>query len=109
MTEQHRKRGIYNSLVYEADISLMTGNFDKLDIESLSDHIHRIDWDKSFLILGLSDTRTINEVTSLSWNGAETGFTAGTKLTELLSTGFHANLINLDAAAETICFQHEDF
>lgn len=99
LSEQHRKRGIYKSLVYNAGISL-TGNFDRLDIASLSDHIHRIDWDKAFLILGLSDTRAINDVTALNWDGIDTGFSPGTKLTELLSHGFHANLTTLDAGAQ---------
>ena len=103
LSEQHRKRGIYNSLVYEADI-LLSGNFDKLNVESLSEHIHRIDWEKSFLILGLSDTRAINEVTPLKWNGDETGFTAGTKLTKLLTHGFHASLVSLDQTAEKYDF-----
>jgi len=52
LAEQHRKRGIYKSLVYEAELSL-AGSFDKLDIQSMSDHIHRIDWDKAYLVLGL--------------------------------------------------------
>ena len=99
LVEQHRKRGIYKSLVYKSDISL-AGNFDKLDIASLSDHIHQIDWDKAFLILGLSDTRAINDVTALNWNDTETGFSPGTKLTDLLSHGFHASLMILDANAE---------
>jgi inner membrane protein len=42
LTEQHRKRGIYKSLVYQAQLSL-SGSFDKLDVESMSDYIYRID------------------------------------------------------------------
>lgn len=103
LAEQHRKRGIYKSLVYEAELSL-AGSFDKLDIQSMSDHIHRIDWDKAYLVLGLSDTRAINEVSSLNWNGSEVGYSPGTQITELVSHGFHASLKGLNAATDQHVF-----
>jgi len=96
LLEEHRKRGIYDSLVYKADISL-SGSFIKPNIESMSERIHRIDWDKAFVILGLSDTRAINDVTPLNWNGMENRFNSGTKLTNLLEYGFHARLLAFDA------------
>jgi len=97
--EEHRKRGIYDSLVYEADISL-SGSFEKPDLETMSDHIYRIDWNKAFVVLGLSDTRAINNVTPLEWNGVENGFKSGTQLTELLEFGFHADLLGFDAGKD---------
>ncbi len=101
--EEHRKRGIYDSLVYKADI-LLSGSFKKPDVESMSEHIHRIDWDKAFVILGLSDTRAIDNVTPLSWNGIENGFNSGTKLTKLLEYGFHASLADFDASKDVHAF-----
>lgn len=103
LVEQHRKRGIYKSLVYEADLTL-SGSFNKLDIQSMSDHIHRIDWEKAYLVLGLSDTRAINEVSTLNWNGNDIGYSPGTKVTELLSHGFHASLKGLNAETEQHLF-----
>ena len=100
LSEQHRKRGIYKSLVYEADISL-SGNFDKIDVNSLSDYIHRIDWEKAYFVLGMSDTRAINHVSDLNWNETAVGYSPGTKLTNLLSHGFHANLSSLDKTSAT--------
>ena len=99
LAEQHRKRGIYKSLVYEAKLSLV-GSFEQLDIESMSDYIYRIDWDKAYLVLGLSDTRAINEVSSLNWNGKEIGYSPGTKVTDLIGHGFHASIKGLNAATE---------
>lgn len=99
LSEQHRKRGIYKSLVYQADLSL-AGSFNNLDIESMSDYIHRIDYDKAYLVLGLSDTRAINDVSSLNWNGNEVGYSPGTQLPELLSHGFHASVKGLNANSE---------
>ncbi len=100
LAEQHRKRGIYKSLVYAAELSI-EGSFDQLDIENMSDHIHRIDWEKAYLVLGLSDTRAINEVSSLNWNGSEIGYSPGTKVTDLISHGFHANIKSLSFAKES--------
>ena len=99
LAEQHRKRGIYKSLVYEAELSL-TGSFEQLNIESMSEYIYRIDWDKAYLVLGLSDTRAINEVSSLHWNGSEIGYSPGTKVTDLISHGFHASVKGLNGVAE---------
>jgi len=99
LAEQHRKRGIYKSLVYAAELNL-TGSFEQLDIQSMSNHIHRIEYEKAFLVLGLSDTRAINDVSSLNWNGTEVGYSPGTKLTEILSHGFHASLNGLNAQTE---------
>ncbi len=99
LSEQHRQRGIYKSLVYGAEL-LLAGSFEQLNIHSMSDYIHRIDYDKAYLVLGLSDTRAINEVSKLSWNGNEVGYSPGTKLTDLLSHGFHARLIGLNPETE---------
>ncbi len=99
LLEEHRKRGIYDSLVYKADIYL-SGSFEKPNIKSMSDHIYRIDWDKAFVILGLSDTRAINQVTPLIWSGEENGFNSGTQLTSLLGYGFHARLTAFDASKD---------
>lgn len=95
LSEQHRKRGLYNSLVYQSDI-LLSGSFEQVDIASMSEHVFRIDWDKAYVILGLADTRAINKVTNLNWNGSELGFSPGTQLTDILSHGFHAKLETLD-------------
>ena len=78
----------------------LVGSFEKLDIDSMSDHIHRIDYEKAYLVLGLSDTRAINEVSNLSWDGTEVGYSPGTKLTELLSHGFHASIKDLKPSNE---------
>jgi inner membrane protein len=54
--------------------------------------------------MGLSDTRAINKVSSLNWNGAEIGYSPGTQVTDLISYGFHASLKGLSANEETYVF-----
>ncbi|MGI9303270.1 MAG: cell envelope integrity protein CreD [Gammaproteobacteria bacterium] len=88
---QYRYRGIYESLVYTADVSL-SGRFERPDVAGLSEHLHRIDWEKAYLILGLSDTKAINEVAPLVWNGEKKSLSPGTRMTNLIDRGFHSPL-----------------
>ena len=56
------------------------------------------------MVLGLSDTRAINEVHPLIWNEIELGFSPGTRLTDLLSHGFHASLGSLNKESNSYNF-----
>jgi len=91
LNEKRRKRSIYESLVYTADLKI-TGNFTRPDIESLSKAIDEIHWDKAWLALGVSDTRAINQVSSLQWSNQQANFEPGTRITNLVKSGFHAPL-----------------
>lgn len=91
LNEQFRKRGLYNSLVYTADINL-SSRFSTPNVAALSDYIDKIHWDKAYLAIGLSDTRAINAVSSLKWDGKEQTLSPGTQLLNLLQEGFHARL-----------------
>ena len=86
-----RTRGIYKSLVYSADLSLK-GHFKRPDIESLSNYIDKIHWDKAWVALGVSDTRAINKVSALNWSDQQLDFEPGTRVTSLIQQGFHAPL-----------------
>ena len=93
---QTRKRGLYESLVYTADLKL-TGNFKRPDIGSLSTHLDVVHWDKAWLALGISDTQAINKVSGLQWKSSQgapisVDFEPGTKVTKTLASGFHAPL-----------------
>ena len=101
--EQVRHRGIYNALVYTAEIRLR-GQIERPNIDGLSEHLHRIDWDRAYLVLSLADTRAINEVSGLSWNGRPQSLAPGTRLSELFGNGFHAPLEALDPDAESHAF-----
>ena len=93
---QKRKRSLYESLVYTADLNI-SGNFHRPNIKNLSEHIDKIHWDRSWLALGISDTQAINKVSRLNWgnlNGksSQFDFEPGTKVVETLRSGFHAPL-----------------
>ncbi len=89
LQEQLRHRGIYKSLVYAAELQVQ-GHFEPPDLSSISENLHRTDWDKAYLVVSISDTRAINEVSALTWNGQPQSLAPGTRLTDLLGSGFHA-------------------
>lgn len=91
LNEQFRKRGLYNSLVYTADIQI-SSEFSTPKVKLLSENISKIHWDKAYLTIGLSDTRAINSVSSLSWDAQQQKLSPGTQLLNVLQQGFHAQL-----------------
>ena len=92
LNEAHRKRGIYDSLVYRAEIEL-TGHFDLSALPTESKR-YSIRWKKAWLAVGLSDTKAINNTTPLDWDGSRTKFEPGTRMTKIIPSGFHANMAN---------------
>lgn len=94
LQQEHRYRGIYESLVYTADVS-MTGSFGALDVAGLSDHLLRVEWGKAMWVMGLSDTGAIAGSAPLVWDGAEAELAPGVRITDVLSSGFHAPLPDL--------------
>ncbi len=91
-----RKRSLYKSLVYTADLNVK-GHFKRPNISSLSNNIDKIHWGKAWLALGISDTQAINKVSGLNWQTAKqhsikVDFEPGTKVINSLASGFHAPL-----------------
>ena len=91
LSGQTRKRSIYEALVYSADIQIQ-GEFIQPDINELSSNIDEIHWDRAWFSLGISDTQAINKVSMLRWNSDDYDFEPGTKITHVISNGFHAPL-----------------
>lgn len=93
LSEQFRTRSIYSALVYEASVGL-TAQFDAFDVNSMSEDIETIHWEKSWIAVGLSDTRAIDSVSGFRLNEGELALSPGTQL-DWLGHGFHAktNLI----------------
>jgi len=92
LKEAHRKRGIYDSLVYKADIEL-NGHFDLSDLPQESGK-YSIRWRKAWLAVGVSDTKAINSTTPLNWDGSRAKFEPGTRMTKIIPNGFHASMAN---------------
>jgi len=92
MAEHYRYRSIYKSLVYEAKIKVK-GEFIIPDIEKFTDNLHEVRYDKAFVMVGLSDTKAINNVADFNFNANQYTFAPGVRL-ELggINSGFHAKV-----------------
>ena len=90
LLEKHRKRGIYDSLLYTSEMQL-SGHFNLTALPSESKK-YNIRWQKSWLAVGLSDTKAINTTTPLRWDDSSAKFEPGTRLPKLFQQGFHASL-----------------
>ena len=99
LKEEHRQRGMYDALVYTANISI-TGKFDHSAALQSGEGERRILWNKAFIAIGLEDTRAIDSASSFFWNDGRIDLQPGTRLSKLLPTGFHVPLsVNADSKA----------
>ena len=73
ITPQHLSRGIYNSVVYNSNMTL-EGSCDKLSLEKLEISNENIDWKGSKLIFGIQDFKGLGKRPSLNWDGNELTF-----------------------------------
>jgi inner membrane protein len=90
--EEHRQRGIYDALVYTANLSL-TGKFDHaVLLQGNAEGERRILWDKAFIMIGVSDTKAIDTVSGFMLDDGRIGLEPGTRMPALLPAGFHAPL-----------------
>ena len=96
LNEKHRKRGIYTSLVYQADVQL-SGHFN-LDVLPKASNKYSIQWDKAWLAVGLSDTKAVNSTSPLRWQDTSAKFEPGTRMQKILKNGFHASMANLSTS-----------
>ncbi len=91
LREEQRHRGIYKTLVYTADINL-SGNFDYAALVSEQEQRRRYQWDQARIIIGLSDTKAITGNALFTWNEKQIALSPGTRLPDLIETGFSAVL-----------------
>ena len=91
LKESYRNRGIYKSLVYSSKLD-MEASFDNIDLNGLSNHIHRIAWEEAELIVGLSDTKAIDKIHNITLNRENLDVIAGVGDSNLVNSGFSAPL-----------------
>lgn len=91
IAEEHRRRGIYDSLVYTTDVTL-NGHYMLPDFAELSSDLHQIHWNRAWVSVGLSDTRAIRQTKPLAWNNQALSWSPGSKIDDIVGTGFHAEV-----------------
>ncbi|MEM7467779.1 MAG: cell envelope integrity protein CreD [Pseudomonadota bacterium] len=91
LKEDYRERGIYRSLVYAAQYR-MTGKFSDIDLSTLSNSVDEVLYAEAEIIIGLSDTKAIDQINAVSWNGKDLSVVSGVGSSGILHSGFSAKL-----------------
>lgn len=94
-------RGIYKVVVYDSKVAIK-GSFDGLDkyLDEI-DH-HELLWNEAFLTINISDLRGIKDKVDVKWNGIDIPVDPGSKIPELISSGFTVNNIFTDVPMEKL-------
>ena len=76
METDTRKRGLFQVPVYTLKLE-MKGNFEPLDFTTWAVRLEDILWDRSELVVQISDTRAISAQVNLQWNKTKIPFNPG--------------------------------
>ncbi len=98
--EEYQQQGMHNALLYNANISL-TGQFDHAVLLGADEGERRIQWDKAYVMVGVSDTKALDIASSFFWKDERIALQPGTRLLSLLPNGFHAPLPAEENSAAT--------
>lgn len=89
---QVRYRSIYEHVVYSAPVGI-SGAFRLPTAEAFGERVARIDWDKAWLALGISDLRGITAESPLVWDGKSgASYSPGTGVRNLIGPGFQTRV-----------------
>lgn len=100
---QERKRSIYETVVYEAQLSLF-GNFDFGNFYDLKIPEEDFLWEKAKILVAISDMRGINEKIILNWNKSSFEFEPGMENHVIGNTGISVNLPQFSIKDTTLNF-----
>jgi inner membrane protein len=104
-TSEIRKRGIFEIPVYRLDLTV-SGRFAPPDLSKLEVNPGAMAWDRAELVVGISDTRAIQQATNLAWDGRTIPFGPGTGGQQVIVDGIHAVVgAGVDARAVQFSFQ----
>ncbi|QTR49823.1 cell envelope integrity protein CreD [Candidatus Thiothrix anitrata] len=91
LAQEYRQRGIYNALVYNANISV-NGTFDHAVLLKASEGERRLQWEKAYVMFGIDDPKAISSAPALLWGEESLALEPGAGMPKLLANGFHALL-----------------
>ena len=101
-----RHRGIFEAVVYNADI-LLAGTFQVPPRTEWATDDSQIFWDDAVVILGASDLRSIDNVVTIDWNGSALPLEPGAPaLSSLINARMSARVPGLETAVgQAIAFE----
>ncbi len=88
---EHRHRSLYDVTLYRSSLSL-SGSFDPSVVSRLGIPAENILWNDCVLLLGMNDTRGLEEDVQLQWNGITRPFTAGLPGNGVVKEGVSINV-----------------
>lgn len=86
INHQIRKRGIYDIILYQADLNI-SGKFSPPDFATLNIQAENIHWDQAKISLGISGMSGIKNYISLNWSGKEIRLESGAANSRILASG----------------------
>ena len=93
-----RKRGIFSAPVYRTKLNF-SGSFTPINFIELGVNANQVLWDKATLMIGLSDTRSV-DATSAKFDGREIKFAPGAELWSVNGMGVHAPVYLIPGSGE---------
>ena len=91
LNTQRRKRGIFDVIVYEAELEI-AGKFARPDVSWLRPTPESIDWENAVLSVGVSDPRGLTRRVPLQFAGREVPFSGGIAEAGLAQKGIQARV-----------------
>lgn len=91
VSSDHLHRGIFNVLVYNTKLHF-SGRFDSISLPETEYSECEIVWNKAELVLGVSDTRGINQNILINWNDKQIAALPGSSKSDVLKNGVHVPL-----------------
>jgi inner membrane protein len=95
ISPEKRYRSIYEVVVYDSKL-LITGTFNKLELNSLDILPEHILFDKAEFVVGINDLRGIEQQVNLRWNEKNISFNPGVSSNDVVGSGINA-LVKLKA------------
>jgi inner membrane protein len=104
LDEQKLHRGIYETVVYAADIGIV-GSFSKPEFSKWSVAEEQILWDQARLMMEVSDARGFRDSVEVAWAGEAHAFEPGERTLPGARQGLQTGLTAEDLEGETFPFE----
>lgn len=90
-TSEVRQRGIFDVPVYRLELAV-SGRFSPPDLSKLGVDGALVAWERAQVVVGVSDTRAIQQASEISWNGTRIAFGPGTAGQQVIARGIQAQV-----------------
>lgn len=86
---EKRHRSLFEVTLYQSELNI-SGRFSAVPLASLGVDAQNVMWNEAKLLMGVNDTRGLQEEVALSWNNAQLHFEAGVPENQTIREGLQA-------------------